>query len=323
MDLKKISNAELTLRLEKLVRSERKITHLILVHIIEVESRKIYAELGYDGMFSYLTKRLGYSESAAYRRLQSARLLKAVPSVAEKLEHGSINLSQLTQVQKCLKTETKSRPLEAILAKIENKNTFETKQILAVEFDQPTQAQTVITPQRDESVRIELTFTKKQFEVLQETKELLSHTIHNNSLADVIEHLALKYNKKIGLKNRNEKVKRLMHNELISKEQTCIESKYEELKLEKLKNVKSEKMTRSFAASKMQRPYLSVKLKRQLMATAGHACQYVDKLTGNKCKSKYQLQVDHVHPFAKGGSSELENLQILCRTHNHFKGASN
>lgn len=79
MNLKNISNFELTQRLEKLVRTERKITHLVLLHIIEIEERKLYAEMGFDGMYTFLTRGLGYSEASAYRRLQAARLVKQVP----------------------------------------------------------------------------------------------------------------------------------------------------------------------------------------------------------------------------------------------------
>lgn len=69
MELSKISNQELLGRLEKLVLTERKITHVILCHINEVESRRLYAELGFDSMFKYLTRHCGYGEDSAYRRL--------------------------------------------------------------------------------------------------------------------------------------------------------------------------------------------------------------------------------------------------------------
>lgn len=36
-----------------------------------------------------MTRGLGYSEGSAYRRLQSARLLKQVPTVADKIEQFS------------------------------------------------------------------------------------------------------------------------------------------------------------------------------------------------------------------------------------------
>jgi hypothetical protein len=94
MTLQNIADHELLSRMEKLARTERKITHLILEHIAEIETRRLYAELGYDGMYSYLIQALGYSEGSAYRRLQSARLLRSVPEIAEKIENGKWNLSQ-------------------------------------------------------------------------------------------------------------------------------------------------------------------------------------------------------------------------------------
>lgn len=214
MDLKKISDLELTQRLEKLVRTERKITHVILSHINEMENRKLYADLGYDGMFSYLTEHLGYSESSAYRRLQSARLLKQIPIVAEKLESGTVNLSQLTQVQKCIKEEVRTSGAflsEAktlkILEEIENKNSFETQKILATEFNKPIQTHESIKPQADESVRLEVTLTKEEFADLQKARDLLSHVCPDGSWGEVIGVLAKKFNKsktpKLSLVNSN------------------------------------------------------------------------------------------------------------------------
>lgn len=209
MNLKNISNYELTQRLEKLVRTERKITHLVLLHIVEIEERKLYAEMGFDGMYTYLTRGLGYSEASAYRRLQAARLLKQVPSVAEKIESGALNLSQLTQVQKCLKEEAKigvkasTQRTEEILENLQHKNAFETQKTLAVEFNQPVQKIENLRPQADDSVRIEVTLTAEQFQELEQAKNLLSHICPDGSWADVIATLAKNYNQKKLGKNVN------------------------------------------------------------------------------------------------------------------------
>ncbi len=93
MNFKDLSNKELISDFEKLVISERKITHLVLLHILEIEQRKLYAEFGYESLFTYLTKHFGYGESSAYRRIQSARLLKQVPQASAQLETGALNLS--------------------------------------------------------------------------------------------------------------------------------------------------------------------------------------------------------------------------------------
>jgi hypothetical protein len=64
------------------------------------------------------------------------------------------------------------------------------------------------------------------------------------------------------------------------------------------------------------RKYISIKTRRILMEKAHHCCEYIHPQTGTRCGDKYQLQVEHIKPIAFGGDNELENLKILCRTHN-------
>ena len=302
MELSKISNQELLGRMDRLVRTERKMTHVILCHINEVESRRLYAELGFDSMFKYLTRHCGYGEDSAYRRLQAARLLKRSPEVAEKIEQGSLNLTQLTQVQKCLKQEKKSggtvgaaQTLQ-ILEQIENKSSFETKKVLAVEFNQPIQTHEMVKPQRDDSVRLELTMTQEQMQTLERVKDLLSHTLPDGSWAEVIIHLAEKQLQRTLGKNHPDPGGRLG-----GPKQT------------KEDGVKPLTVTQSFA---IKRKHIKITDRRKLLQRANHCCEFVDRKTNSKCQSTYQLQVDHRTPLARGGSNEESNLRVLCRTHN-------
>lgn len=40
-----------------------------------------------------------------------------------------------------------------------------------------------------------------------------------------------------------------------------------------------------------------------------------------ECKSKEQLEYDHIIPVSKGGSNNARNIQLLCETCNRSKGA--
>lgn len=163
MEIKKLSNTDLIANLKKHVKAERKITHLVLCHINEVEIRKLHLEMGYDRMCSYLTKELGYSEYAAYERLRAAELLKKFPEVSEKIESGALNLTQITEVQKCLRKKSDDGSLvpaekvREILSVLEYQNGFNTQRYLAQEFDMPLKQNETTKPQKDESVRLEIT----------------------------------------------------------------------------------------------------------------------------------------------------------------------
>lgn len=291
MDLTKLTDHALLERTERLVQSERKITHLILWHINEVERRRLYSLIGYSSMMDYLAKHLKYNSSSAYERLQASRLLHKIPHLAEKLEEGTLNLTQMVQVNVCINKESKAgkevslEQTVQIFQQIESLNKFDTQKALAIEFNQPIQMHEVIKPQQDNSVRIELTFTEDQMAVLRQVKDLLSHVLPDATWADVISHLAKKQVQKILGKTEN--------------------SEEESVK----------KSTQSFPAAGVRKP-LRITTRRKLLRKANNCCEYVDPTSKRRCAGKFQLQIDHKIPLAQGGSNADSNLRILCRTHN-------
>ena len=50
----------------------------------------------------------------------------------------------------------------------------------------------------------------------------------------------------------------------------------------------------------------------------GGRCSYVGA-GGTRCGSRHDLHVDHIEPFARGGSATPEDLRLLCAPHNHLE----
>lgn len=62
-----------------------------------------------------------------------------------------------------------------------------------------------------------------------------------------------------------------------------------------------------------RRAHISRSVRSEVYKRDGFACV--------ECSSTEDLSLDHIHPWSKGGSDEIENLRTLCRSCNSRKGA--
>jgi 5-methylcytosine-specific restriction endonuclease McrA len=64
--------------------------------------------------------------------------------------------------------------------------------------------------------------------------------------------------------------------------------------------------------------YIPGALKRSTFQKADGQCEYMDTESGRRCSCRTFLQVDHIVPLALGGTTESDNLRILCQAHNQW-----
>lgn len=71
----------------------------------------------------------------------------------------------------------------------------------------------------------------------------------------------------------------------------------------------------NFQPSRSQNPrQISQTLRNHILKIANYKCQFPG------CESGHYLQVDHITPVSKGGLAIPGNLQVLCGSHNRWKG---
>src|SRR5690606_20035364 len=109
-NLSELTNALLVEKLKSFRSRENHILAEIILYLSELDSRRYYRELGYSSLFSYCTKELGYSESAAYRRIQAARTLRTNPEVYQNIKEAKLSLSAIAEISK-LKEEAPKEEL--------------------------------------------------------------------------------------------------------------------------------------------------------------------------------------------------------------------
>ncbi|MBY0384309.1 HNH endonuclease [bacterium] len=302
---KQLSNNDLITRLGKLVQSERKIMHLILECIAEIDARKLYLEKAYPSLYEFLIKEFGYSPSAAMRRIESARLLKEVPEVSQKIESGALNLSQLSQLQQAarLVQKTEQRKVEPsekreLLRKLENATQANTELILAQELCLPVIVKNKATQHRDESVTLTVTFSKEQMALLEQAQDLTAHAVPEKKWSELIAYLAQKeVQRRTVIKKRN-----------AAASVTDV----------KVSDQDSQDLVIENKLHKFIRKSIRPNLRKSIFQEQP-CCQYKDPESGKICGSTRFLQIDHIQSVSAGGGNGRENLQILCAQHNRFK----
>lgn len=62
--------------------------------------------------------------------------------------------------------------------------------------------------------------------------------------------------------------------------------------------------------------HIPKKTRDEVRNKANYQCEFISPLTGQRCESKHNLQIDHIQPFAHGGTHDIGNLRLVCQGHN-------
>ena len=323
-NLTELSNRELIGQLEKLVAQEKETTSEIIRNLAEVEIRKLHLELGYSSLFDYVTKGLGYSESAALRRIKVARAGAKVPQIFNYLAEEKVSLSALDVSSGVLIKEDGVKVLEELKGK-----TREEAECVAASFSPVTPQSTkdkikkiVISspdPETDlffqseefptnslrirsggklEKFKISFSVGEEFMEKLKRAQDLMfegnpDDLLLENFFGEALDLYVQKHCPKEKLKRREEREAK--------KEQQADT----EISSTSKDNTRSQPLTR----------YIPSAMRDKVLQKDNYQCSYVS-LNGTRCRCKTTLEVDHIKPFGIGGKTELDNLRVLCASHN-------
>jgi len=331
--LKNISNVELINRLKSLVKQEQHLTLNILPHLIEVERRKLYLDLGFRSLYDYCTRELKYSESGAIRRIYAARAIEKCPTAMEYLVKGLVNLSALSLTWKYVTPEllgrisSKSkREVEAIVAEF-NVGLHVKDRTKPVVVERIVKQSTGTQPQKAAGECKEIyrrsggkLFASADNSTPQMKEEVVRQNVTMHDVRcfiddDVMQQLerckkllsgkfpqGLDYNKLMRelaaeWLNRHDPVKRVERRDAAKRRSGGV-----------AKSMRNSEYTR----------HSPVAVRDAVFKRDGGKCTFVGS-NGKRCNSDYNLQYDHFPiPYALGGPSTVKNLRLLCAKHNRY-----
>jgi 5-methylcytosine-specific restriction endonuclease McrA len=288
MDLRRISDQDLLSKTKELVARERELITEILRHLREIERRRLFADLGYSSLYDYCMKGLGYSEAETKSRIDAMRLIRELPQIEEHVTSGELSLTNLVKAKSFFRQEEKAGPMGMkekleVIDTLKNKSTREVEKVLLAQASvEPPAVKEKIRQVTAEVAEVKFAADDNLLNKMKRLRGLLAYKNPDMKTSELINELceiALDRLDPVRKKTRAEK------------------------KSEKLPNI-----IRRAPDVKNPRNYISVKTKQEVWKKSDGKCK--------NCQSEFALETDHNTPIALGGSSEAENLSLLCRNCN-------
>ena len=325
-----LTNNELITKLYALDKIETETVSKLLLFLGEIDKRKLYLEAGYSSLFSYCTEKLGYSENIAYSRITVCRLIRKYPVVQDYFLSKKTNLTNLSLISRIITPEN----IEEILSSISGKTKREVELFIA--SYSPEYSRKKILREKVKPVVVPVSNVKTETET--EKKDKRSHKQAKPACEkskDKTPEMETRFELKLSVDEETfkaiERVKELLSGkypegvklEHIIKEGTSLfldknapERKEERrIKRKEKKEVSKIKESTFPRKGKEHSRNIAAEVKDEVYLRDGGQCTYVSD-DGVRCNCRHNLHIDHIIPFAKGGSNNLKNLRLLCRQHN-------
>jgi len=332
--IKNLTDDKLIDNLEVLSNKERAITLELLLHLIEVEQREVHIALGYPSLFAYVTEKLRYSVSAAWRRIATARCIQEYPEVYTLLERHEVNLTTVSIFRGILNRENVREVLEVV----RGKSRKEVEQFVASHRPR-TRVRESIKPiaVAIKAPTLELgspikTVSPSHFRSGSDLSTESTATEEETTPPTYEKRFRFLFSGNTEFMERYEEAEQLLSSKYpqgVPPEVLFMEAlevlldkkspKRREARREKRKERQSKASQKkaSCKTSKQTSRYIPQPLRDKVLIRDEHRCTFVGA-NGKRCCSTKDLQLDHMEPWALGGETTDENLRVVCRKHNKF-----
>jgi 5-methylcytosine-specific restriction endonuclease McrA len=311
----------------KVARNYKKLEQELLALIIEIDKKKIFYQLGYNSLFSYLTDRLELTPAATYAFINVARKSHEIPELKEHVTSGKLSIYKAQRITPVITSKNSKTWLT--LAQSVTHRKLEREVALAaprqavpektkyLSLDQELSEKVVI---KRESPRLALQMgvSEKLMLKIRRAQDLESQRNKKSlSLEETLEQILDVYLDKRDPMKRAQRqlVKGKLQKSQQKKQEPAVKSINRKSSGEKLKSYASVASGRNFARAKSdKRKPIPASIQHQLQLRDQGQCTHRDQ-GGRRCPSRRFLEAHHIKPVSNGGDNSLENLTLFCSGH--------
>jgi hypothetical protein len=326
--LTSLTNQQVLTRVKALAAGERQATAALIGALAELDARRLYLGEGFSSLFTYCTQALHLSEHAAYNRIEAARIARKRPVILQMLADGSVTITTIRLLADSLTDANHRQLLEAAMYKSKR----EVEHLVAALHPQPPVRSTVrrlpvprpaqtaapgcaessmmppsalqsvapasdpppvsappcrpavVAPLAPERYKVQFTVSRDTYDKLRRVQDLLRHQVPDGDPAAI-------FDRSVAL---------LLH----------------DLERKKLAQTNHPRPARTPTPGSRHVP---AAVRRDVWKRDGGRCAFIGN--AGRCAERGFLEFHHVVPYADGGPTTAENLQLRCRPHNAYEAA--
>ena len=314
MSLRHLSDSSVLAGFVRIIRQTHAITAALIAHILEIEHRQLYRNLGYDSMRAFLIVEHHFSEDAAEKRLQAAHVVRRWPALLARIQDGRLHLSAVCMLSAHLDDQNAEELFEAATHKTKS-------QIHALLLQRRSSVVEPVQPeislgtgpapgQVDES---ESGRTGGDSETARVNTEPAPGQVQAPP-RERTSNVALRESTRAKLRRAHDllagKIPFGDHDQVIARALDDFIAKHEKRKFATTARPRSSRKACKDART------IPAEARRAVRERDGGRCAHVGP-TGHRCESR-AVEFDHIVPIAKGGASTIDNVRLLCRPHNQL-----
>jgi hypothetical protein len=336
-----LSDSELIASTRELLRQSRWFEAELLVHLGEIDERKLYNDRAFPSMFAFCVGELGLSESAAYTRIHVARAARALPAMIEALRSGAVHLTALRLLAPHLKPENH----RDVLARAAGKKKDEIEELvaaLAPRLPVPTVLRKISGPP-DPPVTPGLPAPAAMSPVDQaaasaggeQSGAVAGPDQQSAAVAGprpveqgrtVVAPLSqdffkVQFTATRGFRDKLRKAQGLLRHRFLKGDVGPILELALDVLIERVEKDrfaigrKPRKKAAPAGAARAASRHIPDAIKRAVYARDGGRCTFKDE-SGRRCDATDALQYDHMDGFARVPVHSVDRIRLLCRPHN-------
>ena len=351
--LARLSDDELLRRLSDVLAQSRRVESVLVAHIGEVDTRRLFAREASPSMFQYCIDALHLSKAEAYHRITAARASREHPMLLAMLEDGRLHLSGISVLAPHL---TKAN-CDELLTRAIHKTKDAIKELvaeIAPKPDVPSVVRKLPSRQAPASAKASASATPRRSSEsgggkppAQTPTEPGSDTARSDSVGQncqtalpspappvppvpvvpdkpaVVEPLApsrfkVQFTASAEFRDKIGRLSALMPGlDLASVMEAAVTGKLERLEAKRFGKTKKPRKSLEEADTAPGVRGISAAVRRFVWERDGGQCTY-ETVDGRRCPAREGVEFHHNEPYGVGGDRSANNIRLLCSTHNGY-----